>query len=55
MNAFGAPPDGVDALCGSIDELLLTLNKLADLASVWGSTALLANDRIELWPLLQQV
>ena len=55
MNAFGAPPDGVDALCGSIDELLLTLNKLVDLASVWGSTALLANDRIEPWPLLQQV
>ena len=48
-------PDGVDALCGSIDELLLTLNKLVDLASVWGSSALLANDRIELWPLLQQV
>ena len=48
-------PDGVNALCGSIDELLLTLNKLVDLASVWGSTALLANDRIELWPLLQQV
>ena len=48
-------PDGVDALCGSIDELLLTLNKLVDLASVWGSTALLANDRIEPWPLLQQV
>ena len=46
---------GVDALCGSIDELLLTLNKLVDLASVCGSTALLANDRIELWPLLQQV
>lgn len=45
----------VDALCGSIDELLLTLNKLVDLASVWGSTALLANDRIEPWPLLLQV
>ena len=51
----GGAPNGVDALCGSIDELLLTLNKLIDLASVWGSSALLANDRIELWPLLQQV
>ena len=51
----GGAPDGVDALFGSIDELLLTLNKLIDLASVWGSSALLANDRIELWPLLQQV
>ena len=53
--AQAGAPDGVDALCGSIDELLLTLNKLVDLASVWGSSALLANDRIELWPLLQQV
>ncbi len=47
--------DGVPALCSSIDELLLTLNKLVDLASVWGSSALLANDRIEPWPLLLQV
>ena len=53
--AQAGAPDGVDALCGPIDELLLTLNKLVDLASVWGSTALLANDRIEPWPLLQQV
>ena len=53
--AQAGAPDGVDALCGSIDELLLTLNKLVDLASVWGSSALLANDRIEPWPLLLQV
>ena len=51
---LGAEP-GVEALCSTVDELLLTLNKLVDLASLWGSSALLANDRIELWPLLQQV
>ncbi|MFY7857316.1 MAG: hypothetical protein ACOVQT_14350 [Rubrivivax sp.] len=29
------------------------LDKLVDLAGVWSSGSLLANDRIELWPLLQ--
>ncbi len=40
--------DGVQSLLQSLDTLL-------DLASVWRSGALLGNDRIELWPLLQHV
>jgi signal transduction histidine kinase len=39
----------------ALDDALSLLDKLVDLASVWGSSALLASDRIELWPLLQQV
>jgi len=50
-----ADAHGIDALCRSVDEVLRTLDKLVDLASVWGSSSLLANDRIELWPMLQQV
>ncbi|TXH62926.1 MAG: HAMP domain-containing histidine kinase [Burkholderiaceae bacterium] len=44
----------LDALCDQVDEVTHVLNKLIDLASVWGSESLMANDRIELWPLLQQ-
>lgn len=45
----------LDALSGGLDDLLQAVGKLIDLASLWGSSSLLANDRIELWPLLQQV
>ena len=45
----------LDALCDQVDELTQVLDRLIDLASVWGSESLAANDRIELWPLLQQV
>ncbi len=44
----------LDALCDQVDEVTHVLNKLIDLASVWGSESLMANDRIELWPLLQR-
>ena len=44
----------LDALCHEVDEVTRVLDKLVDLASVWGSESLMANDRIELWPLLQQ-
>ena len=44
----------LDALCDQVDELTQVLDRLIDLASVWGSESLAANDRIELWPLLQQ-
>ncbi len=44
-----------DALADSVGELLRVLDKLVDLAELWGSGALFATDRIELWPLLQQV
>jgi signal transduction histidine kinase len=39
----------------TVEELLKTLHKLVDLAALWGSSALLATDRIEVWPLLQDV
>lgn len=42
------------ALHDSIGEALAVAERLVDLASVWDSDALLASDRIELWPLLQR-
>ena len=45
----------IDALANDVDDVLQTLRKLIDLASVWGSSSLLANDRIELWTLLKEV
>lgn len=44
----------LDALCDEVDQVAQTLTKLIDLAAVWGSESLIGNDRIELWPLLQQ-
>lgn len=46
---------GVQALIDEVEDLLKVATKLVDLASLWGSDALFASDRIELWPLLQQV
>lgn len=46
---------GVQALFDEVEDLLKVITKLVDLASLWGSDALFANDRIELWPLLQEV
>jgi hypothetical protein len=51
----GCEGDEIQALLSPLGDLLLLLEKLVDLASVWGSSALLATDRIELWPLFQQV
>jgi hypothetical protein len=45
----------LDPLLHNAQELLGVLDKLLDLAQIWGSRALFQNDRIELWPLLQQV
>lgn len=45
----------LDALTDGVHDLLRALDKLVDLADLWGSGALRANDRIELWPLLQAV
>ncbi len=45
----------VDALVDGVQDLLRVLDKLVDLAQLWSSGALLASDRIELWPLLQEV
>lgn len=41
------------AMTDSLSALLGVVDRLVDLASVWDSSALLASDRIELWPLLQ--
>ena len=43
-----------DVLLEKLDDVTRTLDKLLDLASVWGSASLLSNDRIELWQLLQR-
>lgn len=40
---------------GAVDEVLDVLDKLVDLADLWASDALLTSDRIEPWPLLQEV
>jgi PAS domain-containing protein len=40
-------------MADSMDALLGVVDRLVDLASIWDSSALLATDRIELWPLLQ--
>jgi hypothetical protein len=51
----GAELHSLEALGDAVGEVLKTLHKLVDLAGLWGSSSLLSNDRIELWPLLQQV
>lgn len=35
-------------------DVLRVLDKLVDLAEVWGSASLMSTDRLELWPLLQK-
>ncbi len=42
------------ALIDNLDQLLSVVERLVELAGLWDSGALLANDRIELWPLLQK-
>jgi light-regulated signal transduction histidine kinase (bacteriophytochrome) len=44
----------LDALCDRVDETREILSHLVELGQVWNSESLLANDRIELWALLQQ-
>lgn len=43
------------ALGEGLEQLLTVTDRLVELASLWDSSSLLANDRIELWPLLQRV
>lgn len=50
----GSPPGEIDALFDSVADLTALLDRVADLASIWGSGALLDNDRIELWDLLMK-
>lgn len=44
----------LDAALDKADDLMKALDKLIALASIWNSQALLATDRIELWPLMQR-
>lgn len=50
-----APGGGTAAVAPALQSILKTLESLVELAALWRSGALLENDRIELWPLLQQV
>jgi signal transduction histidine kinase len=45
----------MQALSDGVGQVLEVVDKLVELATLWGSGTLFANDRIELWPLLQQV
>jgi hypothetical protein len=51
----GASADGLDALCDSVGQVLGAITPLLDLAAARSDSSPWANDRIELWPLLQQV
>lgn len=44
----------INTLCDQVDALHHVLTRLTDLAEVWHGEALIASDRIELWPLLQK-
>ncbi len=41
-------------LAQDLGELLTVVDRLVELSSLWSSSALLATDRIELWPMLQK-
>jgi len=53
--ALADPQAARAALADRLGEVLEVLDKLVDLADVWASDALLESERIEPWPLLQQV
>lgn len=44
-----------EPVLGPVREVLQVLDKITDLAALWNSGSLLADERIELWPLLQAV
>ena len=50
----GSPKGEIDDLCDSVGELTALMDRVSDLAAIWGSGALLDNDRIELWDLLMK-
>lgn len=45
----------LEALFDRLDELLQSADRLVDLASLWSGGPLVDDERIELWPLLQEV
>ena len=50
----GSPKGEIDELFDSVAELTALMDRVADLAAIWGSGALLDNDRIELWDLVKK-
>jgi len=51
----GELPAQAGLLLQSVSDVMQVLDRLVDLASLWSGTAMTADDRIELWPLLQGV
>jgi len=51
----GEANDEQQAIHDGVQQLLGVVDRLVELARLWHTEAMLANDRIELWPLLQQV
>ena len=49
-----APQQEQPDVSQSLTELLTVMDRLVELSSLWSSNSLMANDRIELWPLLQK-
>ena len=45
----------IDALLDRVDDLLQLADRLVDLATLWDGNTAMGDDRIELWPLLQEV
>lgn len=50
----GENPDGFKKALESVTEVTDTVTRLVDLASIWESEDLLAHDRLEVWPLLNE-
>lgn len=57
--ARAADADGdtleIEALLDRVDDLLMLADRLVDLATLWDGNTVVGDDRIELWPLLQDV
>lgn len=51
----GEANDKQTAMHDGVQQLLGVVDRLVELATLWHTEAMLANDRIELWPMLQQI
>jgi len=51
----GEATDEQTAMHDGVQQLLGVVDRLVELATLWHSEAMLENDRIELWPMLQQI
>lgn len=54
LESRGDSDDEQAAMNDSLGQLLTVVDRLVELATLWSSESLLANDRIEMWPLLQR-